>query len=105
MERSENKTWWKLNKGHKINDFIVGAAIPIIILALWQLIGQLNIVSPIFLPTPTAILATFGELIASNELGVHLGISARRALIGFLIGGSLGLFLGFLTGFSHKAQY
>ncbi|TKC14719.1 ABC transporter permease [Robertmurraya kyonggiensis] len=100
--RNRTKFRWKFTKG---NDFVIGAAIPIIILAIWQIVGQLNIVSPIFLPTPTAILQTFGDLIASNELGVHLGVSIRRALIGFLVGGSLGLLFGLLTGFSYKAQY
>jgi len=38
------------------------------------------------------------ELIRSGELFQHLLISFKRAIIGFLIGGSIGLFLGLING-------
>lgn len=99
----EKKIWWRIR--NKINDFLVGAVIPITVLLIWQLIGNLNVISPVFLPTPISILNTFGELIVSNKLSGHLGISVVRALIGFIIGGSLGLLFGLIVGFSKKAEY
>lgn len=41
---------------------------------------------------------------ASGELAKHLGISAWRALLGFLIGGGLGLAAGLWVGFSYKTE-
>ncbi|MED4402327.1 ABC transporter permease [Metabacillus fastidiosus] len=102
LQKSRGRPWWKANW---LNDFIIGAALPAIILAIWQFVSYFEIISPFFLPSPGAILVTFWELIASNELSPHLGISISRAAAGFIIGGSLGFLFGLLTGFSNKAEY
>lgn len=89
----------------KLQDFIIGAYIPIVILVVWQLVGQLNYVSPIFLPTPASILQSFWDLIVTNKLTEHLAVSIGRAFLGFLIGGSLGLIFGAIVGLSRYMEY
>jgi sulfonate transport system permease protein len=81
-----------------------GLLLPAVILAFWQFIGTLGIVSGTVLPTPTAILQSFIELILTGELWGHLEISIWRAAIGFVLGAGLGLLLGILVGFSSKSE-
>lgn len=87
------------------NDLIVGAAIPVGILILWQLAGSLGWISTFFLPTPAMIAQHVQQLIVSGELFIHLGISIERAAAGFVIGGGLGFLFGLLVGFSRNAEY
>ena len=87
------------------SDFAVGAALPVAVVAAWQLAGDAGLIDPFFLPTPLAILEAFRDLFVSGDLARHLGISVRRAAVGFLFGGGLGLLLGLLAGFNRRAEY
>ncbi|NQX61223.1 ABC transporter permease [Paenibacillus qinlingensis] len=89
----------------RVNDFVIGAIVPVLLLVIWQVSGDLGLFSPSFLPTPLQIAAEFRSLIASGELTQHLSISLQRAVIGFLIGGSIGLFFGFIVGFVQKLEF
>lgn len=83
---------------------VAGAALPVVIITVWQLLGNLGFIDTFFLPTPLMIAKAFEKLIVSGQLTFHLGISLRRAGIGFAIGGSLGLLLGIWTGLSRKLE-
>lgn len=89
----------------KVNDFVIGGIVPLLLLVIWQVSGDLGLFSPSYLPTPLQIAAEFRSLIGSGELTQHLSISLQRAVIGFLIGGSIGLFFGFLVGFVQKLEF
>ncbi|MEK3686776.1 ABC transporter permease [Paenibacillus sp. FSL R10-2736] len=82
----------------------IAAAFPLLLVAGWQTLGTLNIIDTFFLPTPLEILKGFEALIGSGELFHHLGVSARRALLGFLAGGTVGFLLGIWTGFSRRSE-
>ncbi|EFM11849.1 binding-protein-dependent transport systems inner membrane component [Paenibacillus curdlanolyticus YK9] len=88
-----------------VTDAALGALLPVIALAVWQLAGERGWISPTFLPTPIAIAEAFGKLLLSGELLRHLGVSIGRAATGFAIGGSLGLLLGLVTGLFRRAEY
>ena len=79
-------------------------ALPVAILALWQLSAQAGWLSTRVLPAPSAVASAAADLSASGELWRHLGVSTLRALTGFAIGGGLGLLLGLLTGSLRWAQ-
>ncbi|MFP5114955.1 ABC transporter permease [Bacillaceae bacterium C204] len=81
-----------------------GLVLPIFILVVWQLVGSLLQVSNTILPTPIDIFQSFQELIHTGELFGHLKISVTRALIGFILGASLGLLFGTITGLSNKTE-
>lgn len=81
-----------------------GLVVPSFVLVLWQLSVSLLHVPSTVLPTPLYILDSFQELIGSGELFGHLKISVTRALIGFLLGASLGLLFGTITGLSNKTE-
>lgn len=79
-------------------------AIPILILAIWEFAARVGWIEPQVLPSPSSVAETAWNLARSGDLFVHLGVSLLRALTGFLIGGTIGLALGVLVGFSRLAQ-
>jgi ABC-type nitrate/sulfonate/bicarbonate transport system, permease component len=88
-----------------LKDIVIGAAIPAVLLILWQIAASAGYISPVFMPSPASILSAFWTLAASDNLVHHLLVSMGRAGLGFLIGGAAGLLLGLLTGLFRKAQY
>jgi NitT/TauT family transport system permease protein len=61
------------------------------VIALWQLLGSLSLVNPIFLPTPSAILRAIYQLAASGALWHHLSASLMRITAGWMLGTVAGL--------------
>ena len=53
---------------------------------------------------PNAVVLAAAHLIASGELVHHLGVSAQRAVLGLLLGGTIGFTLGLLTGMFALAE-
>lgn len=78
--------------------------VPLTVLVLWQLLAQVGIIPTRILPAPSAILLAGWSLAVSGELWHHLASSAGRAGTGFLIGASLGLLFGVLTGILPRAE-
>jgi NitT/TauT family transport system permease protein len=98
----------------------VGAVVPVVVIALWQLASQLGWINPQILPSPLAVtekwieyalpLAPYdpneGSRLAwafSGEL-IHdtLG-SMYRVVVGFVVGAGLALPIGLLMGASKRA--
>ncbi|MFG1731719.1 ABC transporter permease [Paenibacillus sp. 843] len=88
----------------KLTNALIGWLVPLFIIIVWQIAGALDWLNPILLPTPLSIWHEFVQLTSTGELIRHLGISSWRALLGFLLGGSLGLAAGIWVGFSYKAE-
>jgi sulfonate transport system permease protein len=78
--------------------------VPVLMLVLWQAAASVGLITPQVLPAPGSVAATAFDLASSGELFVHLGVSLLRAAVGFAIGGTIGLMLGVLVGFSPLAQ-
>ncbi|MFC3747672.1 ABC transporter permease [Paenibacillus sp. GCM10012306] len=81
-----------------------GWLVPVAIAIVWEAVGRLGLVPASMLPTPSAIVKQFVELIASGELYKHMSISFYRALVGFFLGAGTGLLLGLLTGLNKIAE-
>ena len=79
-------------------------AIPVLIVVLWEIAARAGWIAAQVLPAPSSVAATAWNLARSGELFVHLGVSLLRAVTGFLTGGTIGLALGVLSGFSGLAQ-
>lgn len=88
----------------KLTNALIGWLVPLSIIIAWQTAGALGWLNPILLPTPLSIWNEFVHLTSTGELIRHLGISSWRGLLGFLLGGSLGLAAGIWVGFSYKAE-
>ncbi|MBB3126689.1 sulfonate transport system permease protein [Paenibacillus rhizosphaerae] len=91
------KSWWA--------DLLWASVIPVVVVVLWQWAGGAGWISPEFMPTPWVILNSLIHLVASGDLAYHIGVSIQRTLLGFAIGGLLGLVLGCFTGMFRKAEY
>lgn len=79
-------------------------ALPLVLLAVWQAAVEFGWLSSRILPAPSAVLEAGWALLRSGEIWQHLAISGWRAAIGFLIGGAIGLVLGFVTGLSKWGE-
>ncbi|PKH24260.1 alkanesulfonate transporter permease subunit [Enterobacterales bacterium CwR94] len=79
-------------------------ALPVGLIVIWQIASQTGLLSTRILPSPENVVLAFWKLSASGELWHHLAISSWRAVIGFAIGGSIGLVLGFITGLSRLGE-
>nr|WP_028593936.1 aliphatic sulfonate ABC transporter permease SsuC [Paenibacillus assamensis] len=77
---------------------------PITLLILWQILGQLGWISTRILPTPIAVIEALITLVSNGMLFDYIGTSTGRALIGFAIGGSIGFSLGLLNGMIPLAE-
>jgi taurine transport system permease protein len=70
----------------------------VLLLAFWELAVRNGLVSPIFLPAPSAVVAALGELWAAGTLGRHVGESLFRLVGGWTVGTAAGLAAGFVIG-------
>ncbi|WP_460773721.1 ABC transporter permease [Microbacterium sp. GXF7504] len=81
----------------------LGAALPVVLVAVWFLITipGVAIVPPYKFPSPAAVWDAGVFLAERGELWQFTAISLQRVLIGFVIGGVLGIALGGLVGLSR----
>ena len=74
------------------------------VLLLWAAVTYgnraLEVLNPVFLPTPTEVLRVGADLVRDGSLGRHLLISLGRVAEGFGIAAGAALVLGILTGLS-----
>lgn len=82
---------------------VVPWLLPVTLLLIWQIAANIGWLEKRILPAPSAVVLAFWHLLLSGELFTHVWVSAGRALLGLLIGGSLGLALGLLNGTSKFA--
>jgi NitT/TauT family transport system permease protein len=83
---------------------LLGVIFIVLLLAVWELSGVLEWVSPLSLPRASSVAITLWELIWSGELLIELGSSLWRMFAGYFIGIGLGVFVGLLMG-SFRAVY
>ncbi|MBR2813652.1 MAG: aliphatic sulfonate ABC transporter permease SsuC [Reyranella sp.] len=78
--------------------------VPALLLLVWQATAQLGLLPTNVLPAPSEVVAAAWRLTVTGELPVNLLVSAKRAVIGFLIGGSLAFAFGLLNGVSRIGE-
>lgn len=78
--------------------------VPILLLCIWQFTSMAGILSAKILSAPSDVLIAAMDLTQSGVLFHHVWVSLGRALIGFLIGGSIGFVLGLANGLFHKSE-
>ena len=79
--------------GRRLVPFIL----PAVTLLSWQIACRSGFVAPQILPSPAAVYLA-AEHLAHTELWADVLISTKRALLGFAIGGSIGLVCGMFNG-------
>jgi len=78
--------------------------VPILILILWQVLTTNEIIPNKVFPKPSQVFGGSKTLIKSGELLSYIGISTKRALVGFIIGGLIGFFLALINGISNFSE-
>ncbi|MDZ8093483.1 MULTISPECIES: aliphatic sulfonate ABC transporter permease SsuC [unclassified Nostoc] len=78
--------------------------LPIVLIILWQILVKSGWLSTRVLPAPSDVILAGVRLSRSGELWRNLIISTIRAVIGFLLGGSIGFGLGLLNGLARPAE-
>jgi len=68
------------------------------LVALWQLVTGVGLVSPIFLPSPMRVLRALYDLAVSGDLWRHMSASLVRIGYGWVIGTLFGVAVGFTIG-------
>ena len=82
-----------LQVGRRIVPYLLPAAT----LLAWQIACRSGYVAPQILPSPTAVVLA-AEHLAHTELWADVVISTKRALLGFVLGGSIGFAFGMFNG-------
>ena len=75
-----------------------GAVALVCLIALWQAASSFLGVSPLFLPSPAAIVSALWRLVTQGDLLSQIGISALRILAGWSLGAVAGLAVGLAMG-------
>lgn len=83
---------------------LIGLILPLAVVLTWQGASIAGWTDPTTLPAPTTVLATMVGFALDGTLGTDLLASSLRWIVGFLIGGALGLLVGSLVGLSRNAE-
>ncbi len=75
--------------------------VPLVLVGLWWAIIRFGHLSPFILPDPGSIIREFAELLKSGALPLHVYVSLKRSLGGFVLGSLLGVFSGIVMGWSR----
>ena len=84
--------------------FAGSVAVACALVALWQLIADRRLISPVFLPGPDRAWAALVEGFERGELGAQLAATVERMIYGWLLASVLGVALGALIGSSRVAR-
>jgi ABC-type nitrate/sulfonate/bicarbonate transport system permease component len=77
----------------------------IVFLGAWQIVGTARIVSKLFLPSPSDVIASFGDLVADGELAQDLAVSGQEFFIGYISAAIAGIVFGLLLGWYPRVRY
>jgi sulfonate transport system permease protein len=78
--------------------------VPLGLLVLWQVLSLWGWIPSHVLPAPSEVLGAAWRLTLSGELPTNIAVSARRALAGFVVGGSIAFALGLANGLSRTSE-
>ncbi len=88
----------------RISDRWLAALSPLGLLMIWEALSRTGVLDPRFVPPPSAIVRTLVALTGTGELPLHIGISVRRILAGFLLGAAPAVALGLAMGLNRSVR-
>lgn len=74
------------------------------LLMAWELCSLAGVLPALFMPAPHAVLRALYEMLISGKLLSHVAASLGRILLGWILGASAGLSLGFAMGMFSVAR-
>jgi NitT/TauT family transport system permease protein len=87
----------------KLNPTVVKVVTFIVVLAAWEIVGRF--INPLFLASPSAIVAAFFDLLQSGELVKALVSSISAFAVGILLSCSVGITIGVAMGRFRLVEY
>ncbi|MDF3066246.1 MAG: ssuC 2 [Polyangiaceae bacterium] len=81
-----------------------GLIVPAVVLVVWELAARAGLLPPNWLPAPSTVAQTLGELARTGELLEHVLSTLTRLLLGFSLGAALGTLLGVSCGRSERLR-
>jgi ABC-type nitrate/sulfonate/bicarbonate transport system permease component len=88
----------------RVNARLLPWVFPILLLVVWQIGSSSGWINTRILPSPLEVFASMFRLAIAGELWANIKVSCFRAGLGFLIGGTTGLCLGFATATSRRIE-
>lgn len=98
------KTMSITNKRETVLRIVLPWLIPVAIILFWQLAVSLKWITSSLVPSPVAVILDGVALWKTGELPKNIAISLYRAMMGFVIGGTIGFLFGILNGLSRIAR-
>jgi sulfonate transport system permease protein len=87
-----------------LGNSLIGFILPLSVLVAWYFLSMSGMIKPFLLPPPTTVASTIWNLAISGRLAIDLEASVLRWVVGFILGGGLGLLLGSWVGLSRLAE-
>ena len=78
--------------------------LPLGLLLVWQAGSKLGLIAPNVLPAPSDVLAAGWRLTLNGQLAENIAVSFKRAISGFVLGGTLAFALGLFNGLSKTSE-
>lgn len=85
-------------------ELTLAIGVPVVMLLFWQLASTRNWIDSRLYPSPTDMWAESKRLWSRGVLWDAIYISAKRTVVGFVIGSAFGVVIGFAMGMSRLAR-
>lgn len=99
---------WRLRRGRPLAIDTVRWTTIVGFFLAWQLVATYNaarhLFNPVFLPSPTMVLAAGRDLVRAGVLHLHILQSAGRLVVGFSAGAAAAVGIGILIGRSKRLE-
>ena len=84
--------------------FPIGWILPVAIVLVWFAAYQFQWINPVLFSSPVEVAKAFWSAVLDGSFVTNLSASVGRWLLGFALGGALGLAAGALTGLSTASE-
>ena len=92
-------------KQHRLaRERLIAPILAVAALALWETLARASLISTLFFPAPSVIVATFFRLLRDGTIPAHLLNTLRRLVTGFAAGAFPALVLGLAMGCSRRRR-
>lgn len=97
--------FWSIRQGFpRWLSILLSATAIAIPLLIWAIVSYAGLVTPIFLPTPTAVIQAGIKMLFEENLLIDIFASSMRVAAGFVVAAIVGVPIGILMGTFHSMQ-
>lgn len=101
----EPSTFWSIRQGFpKQLSFILVVSALLVPLLIWLVVSSLNLVPPIFLPSPGAVIGAGYKMFTEDNLIADVIASSLRVLAGFVVAAMIGVPMGLAMGTFYSME-